>query len=352
MGKGGTRNYVSVVAHSSGTFATDLTAGKWLLIFDSNAQTASQVTFTPAGTIAASNVQAAIEEAASDAVQKASNLSDVTAATARTNLSVPSKAEIQNQTFVYWPDTGTAEALVITPSPSLAAYATGQRVSVKKTANANATTTPTLNANSLGAKVIFKNGGLALQANDMLANGHYEFEYDAAYNAAAGGWELLNPRASVSISFTLGTEQATTSGTSIDFTGIPAGAKRITIMFKGVSTSGFDDLLIQLGDSGGVENAGYSAVSFQGVAVSFTTGFGLQVGAAGNVHNGAITLTLENAAAFSWCASGVVAYDVSTTGVITMGGSKSLSAELDRIRITTVGGTETFDAGAINISYE
>jgi hypothetical protein len=33
-------------------------------------------------------------------------------------------------------------------------------------------------------------------------------------------------------------------------------------------------------------------------------------------------------------------------------GSVTLSATLDRIRITTVNGTDTFDAGSINIAYE
>jgi hypothetical protein len=33
-------------------------------------------------------------------------------------------------------------------------------------------------------------------------------------------------------------------------------------------------------------------------------------------------------------------------------GAKPLSATLDRVRITTVNGTDTFDAGSINILYE
>lgn len=34
------------------------------------------------------------------------------------------------------------------------------------------------------------------------------------------------------------------------------------------------------------------------------------------------------------------------------GGTCTLSGTLDRVRITTVNGADTFDAGSINISYE
>jgi len=33
-------------------------------------------------------------------------------------------------------------------------------------------------------------------------------------------------------------------------------------------------------------------------------------------------------------------------------GTKTISGVLDRIRLTTVNGTDTFDAGSVNILYE
>jgi len=80
--------YICAVAHTSGTFATDLTAVKWVLVAQAPAAfAASSVTFTPAGGVAASNVQSAIEEVDSEAPKKANNLSDLAnAATALTNL--------------------------------------------------------------------------------------------------------------------------------------------------------------------------------------------------------------------------------------------------------------------------
>jgi hypothetical protein len=153
---------------------------------------------------------------------------------------------------------------------------------------------------------------------------------------------------------TLGTPVASTSGTSIDFTSIPAGTKRITINFAGVSTNSTSNMLVQLGDSGGIENTGYisGATNDNGTRVTSTAGFIIQsVTASGDVISGRVVLELLNVSTFKWTSAG----QMCETGSGLDGesaGSKSLSAELDRVRITTVGGTATFDAGEINITYE
>lgn len=153
---------------------------------------------------------------------------------------------------------------------------------------------------------------------------------------------------------TLGTEVASTSGTSIDFTGIPAGVKRITIMLVSVSTNGTTDLLIQLGDAGGFEVTGYLGVSGTGAGgtnTAFTAGIGIvTLGSAATVLNGSLTLSLENSTAFTWAAHGVFGQS-NTNQFSATSGTKSLSAELTQVRITTVNGTDAFDAGVINISY-
>lgn len=158
---------------------------------------------------------------------------------------------------------------------------------------------------------------------------------------------------------TLATEQAWTSGTSKDFTGIPAGVRRITVMLAGVSTNGTSNLLIQIGDSGGIETTGYAALA-SNLATGVTptnafdaTGFVVTgANATAATWSGAIILSLEDSTDFTW----VAASNISTNpggGVVAVGsGSKSLSAELDRVRVTTVNGTDAGDAGVINISYE
>ena len=149
-----------------------------------------------------------------------------------------------------------------------------------------------------------------------------------------------------------GTSQASTSGTSIDFTGIPSWVKRITVMFNGVSTNGTSNYLVQIGD-GSVNTTGYSSVGtgMDGTGVSitaYTTGFGIRSTVATYVISGQVVLTLVTSN--TWVASGVLSTSLPLT--FTTSGTKALSSTLDRIRITTVNGTDTFDAGSINILYE
>ena len=148
---------------------------------------------------------------------------------------------------------------------------------------------------------------------------------------------------------TRGTEVATTSGTSVDFTSIPSTVKRITVMFNGVSTNGSNDYIIQIGDSGGIENTGYvSESSDRGGDATSTEGFILTRASTSTSACYGIA-TICNFSSNSWISSA----NISITDIVSSSaGSKSLSATLDRIRITTVGGTDTFDAGSVNIMYE
>jgi hypothetical protein len=151
----------------------------------------------------------------------------------------------------------------------------------------------------------------------------------------------------------------TATSTAVDFTSIPSWVKRVTVMFDGVSTNGTSAPQIQIGDSGGIETTGYICSNSVIVAsvgtANFTTGFGIGVSTgqwgATRVVGGSIALTLLNLATNTWSASGSVGSSDMTAMYVTAG-AKSLSATLDRVRITTVNGTDTFDAGSINILYE
>ena len=150
------------------------------------------------------------------------------------------------------------------------------------------------------------------------------------------------------------TAQASTSGTVIDFTGIPSWVKRITVMLAGVSTSGASPIIVQIGDSGGIENTGYAGTgsSIAGTVTStvFTTGFG--IGSNSNttfIRNGFVTICFLGTNI--WQASGIIGQSDQAQSQTT-GGSKTLSDVLTQVRITTVNGTDTFDAGSINIMYE
>jgi hypothetical protein len=152
-----------------------------------------------------------------------------------------------------------------------------------------------------------------------------------------------------------GTAVASTSGTSIDYTGLPTWAKRITVMFSSVSTNGSSTPIIRIG-SGSVQSTGYDSTASCGTNVgayqSSTSGFlaCYQGTTASSILKGTVVLTLLGAN--TWVANGNVSDSV--VGLVNSGssGNVTLSGTLDRIRITTVNGTDAFDAGSINILYE
>ena len=154
-----------------------------------------------------------------------------------------------------------------------------------------------------------------------------------------------------------GTAVASTSGTSIDFTGIPSTAKRITVMFSGVSTNGSSTPIVQLGTSSGVETTSYiSQAAYSGATNScggtaYTTGFAIASGNLANLSYGHMTITLVGSNI--WVSSHIIGSNSAGTIYSLQGaGTKTTAATLDRVRITTVNGTDTFDAGSINILYE
>lgn len=161
-----------------------------------------------------------------------------------------------------------------------------------------------------------------------------------------------------SAKITLGTSVATTAGTAIDFTGVPSWARRVTIFLDGVSTSGADPLMLRIG-AGAIETTSYNGAGAGvsdggGVSVNAgTTGFLLEY--AGTGLTAAATrfggYRLERMTGNTWVISGNSA-NVGNSKMGLSGGSKALSGDLDRLRLTTSGGTHTFDAGAVNITWE
>lgn len=152
-----------------------------------------------------------------------------------------------------------------------------------------------------------------------------------------------------------GTAVASTSGTAIDFTGIPSTAKRVTIMFRDVSTSGTAIPMVQLGSTT-FTTTGYggsaAGLTGGGAASGNSAGFLLTSGtallAATSVRSG--FLMLINITGNYWVAMGMLGY-TDVNGVGFAAGSVLLSGVLDRVRITT-NGTDTFDGGSINITWE
>jgi hypothetical protein len=150
---------------------------------------------------------------------------------------------------------------------------------------------------------------------------------------------------------TSGTAVASTSGTSINFTDIPSWVKRITVMFSGVSTNGASNYLIQLGTGGTTGYVSAAGRVYTGTSTQTSTaGFIIGWDNAAFVSQG--ILTFANLSGNTWVGSGTVSSSASTAMSISLGGTVSLGGVLNMVRITTVNGTDTFDAGSVNILYE
>jgi hypothetical protein len=285
---------------------------------------------------------------------------------------------------------GSADAITVAlADASTPAYFDGMRFSFRVGTD-NATTTPTLNVDGLGAKTIKKSiAGVesALVVGDLQAGMTAEVVYRSAWASAAGAFELLNPhtinttsaiittvnpttielehasdttltRLSAGVPGVEGNQLqrvlyvaavATTSGSTIDFTGIPDWVKEIDIVFNEVShNSGSADYLIQIGDSGGVEttayqsagNSGYDGSNFSGAYT--TSGFLMRSQNAAHLFSGVMRLRLHSGT--TWISDHTGKTDSATQFG---GGSKTLSAVLDRVRLALT--TGSYDSGAVNL---
>lgn len=156
------------------------------------------------------------------------------------------------------------------------------------------------------------------------------------------------------VSGTAQTAPFASPNTSAEFTGIPSWAKRITLMCNGVSTNGTSNYQIQIG-SGSFTTSGYaSGCSYSGASpggAALTSGFLVSLlPNAGSLHSGIIIITNVNGN--NWvCSSNLYYGNASTYVLIGAGNAPTLGGSLDRVRLTTTG-TDTFDAGTINIMWE
>lgn len=143
------------------------------------------------------------------------------------------------------------------------------------------------------------------------------------------------------------------SGTSVDFTGIPSWVKRITVSMNGLSLVGNSDFIIRLSSSGSFATSGYASNGYRitptAAGSTSTAGLLVMTYAASALARGIYTLVLQDPSTNRWVGSGSF---VGTDIVSLFTGSIALAGSLDGLRITTSGGTDTFDAGTINIMYE
>ena len=155
-----------------------------------------------------------------------------------------------------------------------------------------------------------------------------------------------------------GTAVTAPAGATIDFTGIPSWAKRITVMVSGVSFTASSYPVLRLGTSAGVVSTGYLGASqfitnsgIAGVSNATAGGFGFydNSSSSSDLQHGAVILSLLGSNI--WTATGVITRS-NTITTCWQSGSIALAGTLDRVQLTTLAGTATLDAGSINIMYE
>jgi hypothetical protein len=276
-------------------------------------------------------------------------------------------------TFSPAPPTGTNNISVLylglpvigVSSPGNTAYRSSQDF----TATASQTTFTTTGSYTVGFLEVYRNGarlgdadftatngttvvlGTACNAGDIVTIVFFTLVSIANAMPQSGGTFTGNIAVPTGTLYPLVSDTAkSATSTSVDFTGIPATAKRITVMFSGVSTSGTSNILVQIGTSGGVVATGYTASSSSGASAvattSVTTGFNIRTAAGTDAIYG--SMVIANITSNTWVSN----HSLGSALFFVGGGSIALSGTLDRLRITTVNGTDTFDAGTINIMWE
>lgn len=245
-------------------------------------------------------------------------------------------------------------------------FAAGTQVLVMNPAGTLATGTITMPASPADGMTITFSSSQQITALTMAGNGASinnavtflpaKTAVSYVYRATGATWWPTQSVPGTGSQLVQGTSVATTSGTSIDFTGIPSWVKRITVMFNGVSTNGTTNISIQLGTGsttyttsgylGATTTVAAGSTGCNNISTGFTCGAGNQ--AATTVMHGSCIIT--NITGNTWVANGNFGKS-DTTQLNTVGGSIALAAALTAIRITA-GGTDTFDAGSINILYE
>lgn len=245
---------------------------------------------------------------------------------------------------------GVATWLATPSSANLASAVTGETGSGALVFG----TSPTISGLTLSGTPVFPDnvftiGGSATSSKKLA------FEVDGL--SAATTRTLTAQDRNMTLGIVHATSQGSVSGTSRDFTGIPSGVRKVHVYGLGVSTNGTSGMTLRIG-AGSVDTSGYDSMLLEGAASGnaalVTTAAVALTGAniAASIYYFDITFSIVEPSTNTWLYRGSVSKPAGTPLYGAVSGSKTLSGSLDRVRITTVNGTDTFDAGTVNIACE
>jgi len=290
---------------------TTIVVADWLNDVDAHAynqqvaaHSAANISFSPVGTIAATDVQTAVAEVATDA------------ATAITNLTATQVA--------YTPTGSVAATNVQTAIDEVVAE------TVQKTGDTGSAKMP---------------AGTTAQRDGSPAAGWTRFNSTLVKNEYYNGTAWRTDGLVGSQTF------ATTSGTAFDFTGIPEWVTKLEVVLTNTSLSSTGAYLVQLGDAGGFVTTGYVQVAMQanagGTAVSSaTTGFVVF----SNLSTQSTNATMSIYKPLSGNVYTASHLGSATAVVLAGGGSGTLTGPITQVRVTRTG-ADTFDAGFVTLYW-
>lgn len=256
--------------------------------------------------------------------------------------------QIQGGSVTAFTTGGTGTAYTLTPAPAITAYTANQMFDVIFTDACGAAPTIAISGLATPPNLVKQNPSDGTYSNlasgDFPAGWQSKIKLVSASQALVINLPVLKQHTSVSL-----------SGTSTELTNtIRAGANRIVIAFEALSTNGTSPPVIQLGDSGGYETTGYVGYTDANAGASGTTysavnGYSLSGGWAANVtFHGIIILVRISGNKWAFQVGGASELPATYQG----NGTKTLTAELTSIRVTTAGGVDTFDAGVAVVQDE
>ncbi len=246
---------------------------------------------------------------------------------------------------------GTANAITLSLTPAASAF--NSEVIYWRATAANSSTSVTVKRDGLAAKNLVKGNNITLAVNDIPGAALMASYYDSVLDKEV----LLNPATGVTSAggIVLGTPVATTSGTSFTFTGIPSNAQEVCLYLNENSFVGVSDRVVRLG-SGSVQTTGYKGSCTQfasGSSATYnSTTSGFELPDIVNSADWGGMAMFRHMGANVWTGFCGLGRQDGTAYALSFAGTVALSGPIDRICLTTFNGTDVFDKGTLNYSYQ